>query len=121
MIGTIWYVYRNYFKKIDTEQSAIIHTEIKKLISNAYDFDGKKVKVVGIVTDSYNLGLVKFYRIKDESKESIWVNTDFACPAIDIQVKVTGKFKQLYKVGDKEMPVIIEMEKAKVTNNNRAI
>ncbi len=118
VIGTVWYLYHNNFEKKELAVSSTNTVKIKNLITNSYDYDGKTVQVLGIVSDSYNLGFVKFYRMKDKSGESIWINTDYICPPDGSRVKVTGRFKQLFKVGDKEMPVIIESEKAKIIKAN---
>lgn len=117
-IGAVWYLYHYSFEKKELAVSSANTVEIKNLITNAYDYDGKTVQVLGIVSSSYNLGFVKFYHLKDKSGESIWINTDYICPPDGSRVKVTGRFKQLFKIGDKEMPVIIESEKAKIIKIN---
>ena len=117
-IGTIWYLYHNYFEKKELAVSSVSVIGIKNLISDSYDYDGKTVQVIGTVSNSYNLGFVKFYRLKDKSGASIWINTDYVCPPVESRVKVTGRFKQLYKVGDNEMPVIIESKKAIIIKAN---
>ena len=116
-IGTVWYLYHNYTKKKVLAVSSANTVEIKNLINDSYNYDGKTVQVLGIVSDGYNLGFVKFYRVKDKSGESIWINTDYICPPDGSRVKVIGRFKQLFKVGDKQMPVIVESKKAKIIND----
>ncbi len=118
IIGAIWLIFRNCSgeKEKNTNINGVV--EIESLISNAWEYDGEIVKITGYVSGSSNLGFVKFYRIEDQSGESIWVNTEHAVPNDGLLIKVTGRFKQLYKVGEMEMPVIIETEKARLINSH---
>ena len=118
LVISMWYIYQYYFKQSDISILPKTTIEIKDLISNSYKYDGETVKILGFSSDSYNLGFIKFYRVKDARGDFIWVKSDYVCPDDGSFVSVTGKFKQLYKVGAMEMPVIFATGKAKIINHN---
>lgn len=89
--------------------SRLFPTDIKKILDNPRDYDGKTVTVSGVVIESVNLFFLKYYTVKDETGE-IAVVTKKAVPTKGAKLKVTGRVNQAFAIGEKSVVVIIEEE-----------
>lgn len=83
-------------------------TSIETILNNPKDYEGKTVTVRGKVSNAVNVfGAVKFFTI-DDGTGSIQVQPKDATPEEGSTVSVKGKVKQLIKIADEELTVIVE-------------
>lgn len=83
--------------------------DIKEIKDNIKEYQGKEVTVVGKVTNSVNLGSLKYYEVKDETGK-IYVSCKNTVPKEGEEKSVTGTVNQVLKIGIMEVIAIEEKE-----------
>ena len=84
-------------------------TPIGLILENPRDYEGKMVKVSGVVTESINLFFVKGFKLKDDTGE-IFVVTDKILPKVGSTTNARGYVKEGFTVGETQLIVIVEGE-----------
>jgi len=87
--------------------SQLFPTDIKRILDDPREYDGKTVTISGVVTENVNIFLLKCYVVQDKTGEIVVV-TKRAVPKKETKVKVSGVVKQAFAIGDKSMVVIVE-------------
>lgn len=87
-------------------------TQIKKIIENPRDYDGKSVTVSGEVADIFSLFVIKGFVVKDATGE-ILVVTDRPLPKKGAQIKVRGVVREAFSIGDQQLIVLVETSDTK--------
>ncbi len=82
-------------------------TKIGEILNHPRQFDGKVVTVKGEVTGSVNVLLLRTYTVQDQTGEMIVV-TDRAVPRRGEQLRVRGRVREAFVVGDRALTVLIE-------------
>ncbi|MEJ2368124.1 MAG: hypothetical protein P8Z49_07200 [Acidobacteriota bacterium] len=90
--------------------SRFFSTPIKQILNHPRKYNGRTVTVSGTVTESANLLLFRYFKIKDDTGE-ITVVTDNAVPKTGEQVTVTGVVNQAFSIGSESLIVIRERPK----------
>ncbi len=98
-------------KDVKELEYRIVSTQIEQILSNPREYEDKEVTVSGTVSTSLSLG-IKYYAINDGTG-TIYILTDNAVPLEGDLVKVTGKFNQFIKIGDKQYSTITEKKRQK--------
>ena len=95
--GVAWY----YFRQTH-------HPTIQKILSNPKAYEGKVIPIEGEITDRTSFfGVLKFYKIKDNTGEIIVV-TKRTLPEIRSRVLVKGKIDEAFAIGDQKLLVFVE-------------
>lgn len=82
---------------------AIDGVAVAKIVSNISEYEGKEVYVVGKVSQSINILGMKGFKMYDPSNpkfELIVFPGEMAAPEVNSTLKIKGKIKQIFKVGD---------------------
>lgn len=87
-------------------------TNIDDIQKNTEKYVDKEVTIKGKVISSTNAMLVKYFAVKDDTGE-IYVTTENALPNENEKIKITGKVRQYFKIGDLQLTVIIEEKREK--------
>jgi len=87
--------------------SQLFPTEIKKILDDPREYDGKTVTISGTVTESVNLLVMRYYSVRDDTGEIIVV-TERAVPHQGMKVRVTGEVKQAFSIGNRSVVVVYE-------------
>ena len=87
--------------------NSILTTPIGKIVNNPRDYEGKVVKVSGEVTESMNLLLIKYFRLKDKTGE-IYIVTDKILPKQGASTSVKGHVQEAFTIGAEQFIVIME-------------
>ena len=82
-------------------------TPIRDVLDDPAGYEGKNVTVAGVVLDSANLILVKYYRVEDATGR-ITVVARGAVPPRGAKVRVRGRVHQAFALGDQNLTVIEE-------------
>ena len=82
-------------------------TPIRDVLDDPAGYEGKTVTVTGVVLDSANLILVKYYRIEDATGR-ITIVAHGAVPPRGARVRARGRVHQAFVVGDQSLTVIEE-------------
>ena len=82
-------------------------TPIRDVLDDPAGYEGKNVTVSGIVLDSANLILLKYYRVEDATGR-ITVVARGAVPPRGVKVRVRGRVHQAFALGDQTLTVIEE-------------
>lgn len=82
-------------------------TQIKKIIENPRDYDGKTVSVSGEVADVFSVFFIKGFVVKDATGE-ILVVTERLLPKKGTQIKVRGVVREAFSIGDQQIIVLVE-------------
>lgn len=82
-------------------------TQIKRILDNPRNYDGKSVSVSGEVADIFSFFVIKGFVVKDATGE-ILVVTDKALPKKGSQIKVRGVVKEAFSIGDQQLIVLVE-------------
>lgn len=83
---------------------------IKQILDNPRDYDGKELQVKGQVTDIFSLIVIKYFTLKDNTGV-ITVITDKPLPKKGSTLKVKGKVQEAFSLGDQQLIVIMESDK----------
>jgi len=83
-------------------------TPIGDLLNSPRKYDRKVVTISGDVTDRTNLLAAKFFTLKDGSGE-IAVITERVLPNIGEKVRIRGRVKEAFAVGDMQLIVFVEV------------
>ncbi len=78
--------------------TACASATINKVLTDPGRYRDRDVTVSGEVADSYSVASLGAYRIKDGSGE-LWVVSEKGVPRKGAQVKVTGKVREGYNLG----------------------
>jgi len=84
-------------------------TEIRQILKDPRAYDGKTVTVQGDVSDTFSLVVIKYFELNDGTGV-IRVVSDKALPSKGQQLKVTGRIRQAFSLGDQSIMVLIEGE-----------
>jgi len=90
--------------------SQFFPTDIKDILDNPREYDGKTVTISGEVTESINLIILKYFSVKDKTGEIIVV-TEKSVPKSGESVKITGVVNQAFAIENKSLVVILEKDK----------
>lgn len=90
----------------------ISSTQIKKIIENPRDYDGKSVTVSGEVADIFSFFVIKGFVVKDTTGE-ILVVAERSLPKKGSQIKVKGVVREAFSIGDQQLIVLVEETKSK--------
>jgi len=82
-------------------------TPIGSILKNPRDYEGKIVKVSGVVTENMNIFIIKGFKIKDKTGE-IFVITDRILPKEGTEATVQGYVKEGFSIGSEQFIVIME-------------
>ena len=82
-------------------------TPIRDILDDPAGYEGKTVTVAGVVSDSANLVLLKYYRLEDATGH-IAVVARRAVPPRGAKVRVRGRVHQAFALGDQSLTVIEE-------------
>jgi hypothetical protein len=82
-------------------------TPVKDILDNPAAYEGKVVKVSGVVVDAANLFVVKFYHLEDSTGRIVVVARK-AVPLRGARVTTTGAVHQAFALGDQNLTVILE-------------
>ncbi len=93
------------FQNITT--TPIFVTSIGKIISNPRPYEDKVVKVYGEVTKRNSFVFVKYFLLKDKTGE-IAIVTKKAMPSKGTKLKVKGRVKESFSIGDYQLLVIVQ-------------
>jgi len=85
----------------------IFVTPIGKIIANPYAFEKKTVNVYGEVTKRNSFVFVKYFLLKDKTGE-IAIVTKNAMPSKGTKLKVKGRVKESFSIGDYQLLVIVQ-------------
>lgn len=85
-------------------------TPIGSILKNPRDYEGKLVKVSGVVTESMNIFIVKGFKLKDDTGE-IFVITDKILPKVGSKATAQGYIEEGFTIGDAQSIVIMEGSK----------
>jgi aspartyl/asparaginyl-tRNA synthetase len=83
-------------------------TSIGDLLKSPRSYDRKIITISGDVTNRTNLLAVKFFTLKDGSGE-IAVVTERVLPNIGEKVRVRGRVKEAFALGDTQLIVFVEV------------
>jgi len=89
--------------------SQLFPTDIKKILDDPREYDGKTVTISGDVTESVNLIFLRYYAVRDATGEIVVVAKK-SVPAKGAKLKVTGRVNQAFAIGDRSVVVIVEEE-----------
>lgn len=87
-------------------------TNIDDIHKNPEKFVEKNVTIKGKVISSTNAMVIKYFTVKDDTGE-IYVTTENTLPNENEKIKISGKVKQYFKIGDIQLTVIIEESRDK--------
>jgi hypothetical protein len=96
----IWYYVEN-----------LSHTPIGEILANPRNYDEKITTISGEVTDRTSLFIVKYFVLKDKTGE-ITVVTERPLPVIGSKVRVRGKVKESFALGNEQKLVFVEVTDA---------
>lgn len=96
--------------KIENTVNEIVYDNIKKIVENPTEYEGKEVTIKGNVKSSTNIQIVKFYYVTDGENEII-VFTKSAVPLEGVTIIVKGKVSQLLKIDDSQVTGIKEVSR----------
>lgn len=82
--------------------------EIGQLLDDPGYYDGRKVRVVGEVTDAAGLLGRGVYRLSDGTGELVVLSEEGGVPRAGARVRVDGWFQQVLTVGDRTMAGLVE-------------
>jgi len=82
-------------------------TPVASILKNPRDYEGKMVKVRGVVTEKVNIIVMKGFKIKDNTGE-IFVITDRILPVEGTEATVQGYVKEGFSIGNDQFIVIME-------------
>jgi len=88
-------------------ESGFFTTPIGSILKNPRDYEGKPVKVRGVVTENMNIFIMKGFKLKDNTGE-IFVITDKILPKEGSSTTAKGYIKEGFAIGDAQFIVIIE-------------
>ncbi len=100
------------FNALTLSCDTISTTQIKKIIENPRNYDGKSVSVSGEVADTFNVFFLKGFVVKDATGE-ILVITDRPLPKKGSQIKLKGVVREAFSIGDQQLIVLLEDTKVK--------
>lgn len=89
--------------------SQVGHTPIGKLLADPRAYDGKTITIAGEVTDRVSVLMFKYYKLKDESGE-IMVTSGRIMPPVGAKVRVNGKVREAFSIGNSQSIVFEEVE-----------
>lgn len=89
--------------------SGFFTTPIGSILKNPRDYEGKLVKVSGVVTENMNIFVMKGFKLKDDTGE-IFVITNKILPKAGSTATAKGYIKEGFTIGDAQFIVIIEGE-----------
>ncbi len=84
-----------------------VNPKIADIIATPRNFDGKEVRVTGIVTEVYSVYRAGYFRISDGTGMIAVVTTQIS-PRQGQQVEARGTVEQAYTIGSNQMLVIVE-------------
>jgi hypothetical protein len=87
--------------------ATLLATKIADIKTTPGAFEGRTVTIVGKVTSTYNLVLVKYYEV-DDGTGTIPVVTESALPKEGESVRVKGRVNQAFAVGTARLVVVVE-------------
>jgi cytochrome c-type biogenesis protein CcmE len=87
--------------------SGIFSTSIGDLVKSPRDYDGKHLKISGIVTEKNSILVAKYFVLKDKTGE-IRVKTSRVLPNVGEHVVVHGRLEEAFSLGDFRALVFIE-------------
>ncbi len=87
--------------------ASLMATNIGDIKAHPREYDGKTVTIVGEVTGSLNVLVVKAYTVKDATGEIVVV-TDRSVPAAGEKVRARGRINQAFAIGGESMIVLLE-------------
>ena len=82
-------------------------TPISEILKNPRAFEGKQVTVDGDVVEVFGLVVLKYFVVKDAGGE-IAVVTERSLPKKGERATVTGKVREAFAIGDRQLIVIME-------------
>lgn len=82
-------------------------TPIGSILKNPRDYEGKQVKVSGVVTENMNIFIMKGFKLKDDTGE-IFVITDKILPKVGSIATAQGYIKEGFTIVDAQFIVIME-------------
>jgi hypothetical protein len=87
--------------------SRLFPTDIKRILDDPRAYDGKAVTISGTVGVSANLLVLRYYSVRDRTGEIVVV-TERAVPRQGTEVRVTGRVRQAFAIGDRSVVVVYE-------------
>jgi len=91
---------------------SLMATPIKKILDNPRDYSDKTVTVIGEVTETFSLLVIKYFVVKDRTGE-IPVVTARPLPRKGSRITVKGTVQEAFSLGDRQLIVIVEHDEAK--------
>ena len=82
-------------------------TPIGSILKNPRDYEGRIVKISGVVTENLNIFIIKGFKIKDKTGE-IFVITERILPKVGTEATVQGYVKEGFSIGNDQFIVIME-------------
>jgi hypothetical protein len=83
--------------------------QIKKILDNPRDYEGKTITISGQVIDVFSLFVVKTFAVRDKTGEIIVV-TERMLPKKGASIKVRGKVIDAFSFGDKTITAFAELK-----------
>jgi hypothetical protein len=87
-------------------------TPIGDLLDNPSEFEGKKVRVAGEVTDAIGVLGYGGYRLKDETGRIAVVVQGSGAPRVGARVVSEGTFRSAFTLGTESIAAIVESRRA---------
>lgn len=85
-------------------------TPIGKILDHPREYAGKTVVVSGKVTNEFSLVFVQYFILEDKTG-SIPVVTHDPLPRVGAKLRVRGRVREAFSLGDKQLMVLVEHEK----------
>jgi hypothetical protein len=82
-------------------------TPIRDILDDPGGYEGKTVTVAGVVVESTNVIILKYYRVEDATGR-ITVVAHAAVPPRGAKVRARGRVHQAFAIGDQSLTVIVE-------------
>jgi hypothetical protein len=92
---------------LSTACGRLFTTPIRDILDDPGGYEGKTVTVTGVVVDSANLIVLKYYRVEDATGK-ITVVAHQAVPPRGAKVRARGRVHQAFALGDQTLTVIVE-------------
>ena len=92
---------------IMTACSGLFPTPIREITANPRTYADKQVWVSGTVEETFSLVVVKYFTISDGTGELV-VITQKTLPAKGEKIKVRGKVRDAFSLGDQHLLVLME-------------
>jgi hypothetical protein len=85
----------------------VASTPIGNILKDPRVYEGKELTIAGTVTDRTSLIVVKYFLLRDGTGE-IMVVTDKTLPSVGSHLRVRGKAREAFSIGQEQLLVFVE-------------